>query len=94
MAIKMPSEYCPPTDAHGYLGHFANKKFYDEGHNNNSMKLGGGGRFHKLSGDVAQQYEDKGYSAEEAQRIGAAVAAKAGRAKYGAKKMARMAAQG
>lgn len=43
---------------------------------------------------MAKQYEKKGKSKEEAQRIGAAVAAKAGRAKHGAKKMVKMAAKG
>lgn len=57
-------------------------------------KLGSGERFKKLSGSVAKQYKKKGKSAEEAARIGAAVAAKAGRKKYGKKKMAKMAAAG
>ena len=58
------------------------------------MKLGGGGRFKKLSGSVAKSYEKKGMSKAKAEKIGAAVAAKAGRKKYGAKKMASMAAKG
>ena len=57
-------------------------------------KLGSGKRFSKLKGQVAKQYEKKGKSKEEAERIGAAVAAKAGRAAHGAKKMAKMAAKG
>ncbi len=51
-----------------------------------SMKLGGGGRFQKLTNKL----EAKGESAHEAK----AVAAIAGRKKYGAKKMASMAAKG
>lgn len=92
--LQHPSDYCPPSDMHDYLGHFGKKKNYNAGHNNMSIKLGGGGRFAKFSGHVAQEYEDKGYSEAEAEKIGAAVAAKAGRAKYGAKKMASMAAKG
>jgi len=57
-------------------------------------KLGSGERFKKLSGSVAQQYMKKGKSAEEAKKIGAAVAAVAGRKKYGPKKMASMAKAG
>lgn len=57
-------------------------------------KLGSGKRFKKVSGEVAKEYEKKGRSKEEARRIGAAVAAKAGRRKYGNKKMAKMAAKG
>jgi hypothetical protein len=50
------------------------------------MKPGGGGRFQKFT----QSLESKGMSADSAK----AVAAAAGRAKYGAKKMASMAAAG
>jgi len=57
-------------------------------------KLGSGKRFKKLSGSVAKEYEKKGKSKEEAARIGAAVAAKAGRVAHGAKKMAKLAAKG
>lgn len=55
------------------------------------MKLGGGGRFQKLSNKVEKSYTKKGYSAKEATRIADATAAKIGREKYGAKKMARLA---
>jgi len=51
-----------------------------------SMKLGGGGRFEKLT----KKLESKGKSAESAK----AIAASAGRKKYGAAKMASMAAKG
>jgi hypothetical protein len=51
-----------------------------------SMKLGGGGRFAKLTGKL----EAQGKSPEAAKGIAAA----AGRAKYGAPKMAKMAAAG
>ena len=57
-------------------------------------KLGSGSRFKKVAGSVAKQYQKKGKSAAEAKKIGAAVAANAGRKKYGAKKMAQMAAKG
>lgn len=57
-------------------------------------KLGSGERFKKLSGSVAEQYQKKGKSAEEAKRIGAAVAAKAGMKKYGKAKMSKMAQAG
>lgn len=59
-----------------------------------SMKLGGGGRFAKLSNSVAKSYEKKGMSKAKAEKIGGAVAAKAGIKRYGAKKMASMAAKG
>jgi len=58
------------------------------------MKLGGGGRFAKVSNSVAKGYEKKGMSKAKAEKIGGAVAAKMGRAKYGAKRMASMAAKG
>lgn len=51
-----------------------------------SMKLGGGGRFQKLT----KKLESKGKSPQSAKAIAAAV----GRKKYGAKKMASMAAKG
>jgi hypothetical protein len=57
-------------------------------------KLGSGARFKKLSGSVAKSYEKKGMSAKKAKAIGGAVAAKAGRKKYGATKMASMSAAG
>tara|TARA_B110001454_G_scaffold8520_1_gene8101 strand:- start:4712 stop:6751 length:2040 start_codon:yes stop_codon:yes gene_type:complete len=48
-------------------------------------------RFDKLSGDIADEYEEKGMSPEEAEKIGDATAAKIGRAKYGTKKFDKMA---
>lgn len=50
------------------------------------MKLGGGGRFDKLT----KKLEDKGKSAAAAKGIAASV----GRKKYGAERMAKMAAIG
>ncbi len=50
------------------------------------MKLGGGGRFAKLT----RKLESKGKSAGAAKAIAASI----GRKKYGAKKMAKMAAAG
>lgn len=57
-------------------------------------KLGDGSRFKKLSGSVAKEYEKKGDSATSAKKIGAAVAAKVGREKFGSKKMSQMAHKG
>lgn len=57
-------------------------------------KLGDGSRFKKLSGSVAKEYEKKGDSAKTSKRIGAAVAAKVGREKYGDSKMSKLAAKG
>jgi hypothetical protein len=57
-------------------------------------KLGSGARFAALSGSVAKSYEKKGMPAEKAKAIGAAVAAKAGQAKYGVKAMSKMAQKG
>lgn len=57
-------------------------------------KLGSGTRFKKLSGSVAVEYEKKGMSPKKAEAIGAAVAAKQGRAKYGDSKMTKMSASG
>lgn len=54
-------------------------------------KLGSGARFSSLSGSVAQEYIAKGKSPEVAKKIGAAVAANAGRAAHGAKEMQIMA---
>jgi len=51
-----------------------------------SMKLGGGGRFEKLTSKI----EKTGKSKESAKAIAAAI----GRKKYGAKKMSKMAATG
>ena len=51
-----------------------------------SMKPGGGGRFAKLTSDL----ERKGMSAESAK----AIAAAAGRKKYGSERMSEMAASG
>lgn len=59
-----------------------------------SMKLGGGGRFAKLSSKIAKGYEKEGMSKAKAEKIGKASAAKIGRKRYGAKKMASMAAKG
>jgi hypothetical protein len=56
--------------------------------------LGSGQRFAAVSGSVQSEYIKKGYSPKKASQIGAAVAAKAGRAKYGNEKMATMAKKG
>ena len=48
-------------------------------------------RFDKLSKEIADEYEEKGMSPEEAEKIGDATAAKIGRAKYGKKKFDKMA---
>lgn len=50
------------------------------------MRLGGGGRFKKLTGSLRR----KGYSEKSA----AAIAASVGRKKYGAKKFARLSLSG
>lgn len=57
-------------------------------------KLGSGSRFSAVSGQAANEYIKKGYSSKTAAKIGAAIAAKAGRAKYGNKKMSAMAKKG
>ncbi|KIL38310.1 hypothetical protein SD70_27225 [Gordoniibacillus kamchatkensis] len=54
------------------------------------MKIG----FAALKGRVAQEYEKKGMSADRAKEVGAAVAAKVGREKYGTAGMARKAKLG
>lgn len=53
-------------------------------------KLGSGKRFKELKDNVAKSYEKKGKSKEEAEKIGAAVAAKQGIKKYGKKKMLKL----
>ena len=58
------------------------------------MKLGGGGRFAKLSNSVAKNYEKKGMPKAKAEKVGKAVSAVAGMKRYGKKKMASMAAKG
>lgn len=57
-------------------------------------KLGTGSRFSAVSGGVASQYVKKGYSPKKAASIGAAVAASAGRKKFGGGKMAKLSAVG
>lgn len=57
-------------------------------------KLGSGKRFKAIQNKAAAYYEKKGKSPQEAKRIAGAIAAKAGRAAHGAKKMASMAAKG
>lgn len=57
-------------------------------------KLGSGSRFKAVSGPVASEYVSKGYTPKKAAKIGAAIAAKAGRAKFGAKKMTKLARAG
>jgi len=54
-------------------------------------KLGSGKRFKELSDEIAEEYEEKGKSPEEAQEIGDATAASIGIKKYGKKKMAKLA---
>ena len=58
------------------------------------MKLGGGGRFAKLSNSIAKSYEKKGMPKAKAEKVSKAVAAVAGMKRYGKKKMASMAAKG
>ena len=59
-----------------------------------SMKLGGGGKFQALKNKVAASYKKKGVSAEKSKEIGAAIAAKVGRKKYGKAKMTKMSVAG
>ena len=51
-------------------------------------------KFDKRAEEIAAEYRAKGYSAEEAMKIGKETAAKIGRKKYGKKGMARKAAAG
>ena len=44
-------------------------------------------KFDRLARHIAREYRERGYSEEEAQRIGQETAAKIGREKYGEKKM-------
>lgn len=50
--------------------------------------------FDRLANEIAEQYEEKGKSQEEAERIGRATAYKVGVAKYGKEGMAKKAIQG
>ena len=50
--------------------------------------------FDRLANEIAEQYEEKGKSQEEAERIGRATAYKVGVAKYGKQGMAKKAIQG
>jgi len=54
----------------------------------------GSGRFQKLAGQVAKQYEKKGMSKKKAEQVGRAVAAKVGMKKYGKKAMTEAAVKG
>ena len=56
--------------------------------------LGAESKFDKLSKEIAEDYEEKGKSPEEAEKIGDATAAKIGMAKYGKKGMAKKAKLG
>ena len=47
-------------------------------------------KFDKLAKEIAEDYEDKGKSPQEAMEIGEATAAKIGRAKFGKRKFAKM----
>lgn len=47
-------------------------------------------KFDKLAKEIAEEYEDKGKSPQEAMEIGEATAAKIGRAKFGKRKFAKM----
>lgn len=55
-------------------------------------KLGTGARFAAIANKAAGEYESKGASSMKAKEIGAAIAAKAGRKKYGAKKFSKLSA--
>lgn len=57
-------------------------------------KLGTGARFEAIATKVAATYQKKGKSPAQAKAIGAAVAAKAGMAKFGKKKMVKLAVAG
>lgn len=57
-------------------------------------KLGSGKKFEALSSGVAKSYIKKGVPAAKAAAIGKAVAAKAGIAKYGQKKMTSLSIKG
>ena len=54
-------------------------------------KVGTGKRFEAIASKAAAAYQKKGVPAAKAKAIGAAIAAKAGAAKYGQKKMTQMA---
>lgn len=57
-------------------------------------KLGSGKRFAAIAEKVEKSYEKKGMSPAKAEKVGGAVAAKVGMAKYGKKKMTAMAVKG
>ncbi len=57
-------------------------------------RLGSGKRFSKLKNKVAASYRKKGKSPEEAEKIGAAVAAKQGAKAHGQKKMTKWSVKG
>lgn len=57
-------------------------------------KLGSGARFEAMKKSAAAFYEKKGKSPAKAMQIGAAIAAMAGKKKYGQKKMTAMAVKG
>lgn len=57
-------------------------------------KLGSGSRFKAVSGNVASEYVKKGFSAKKANAIGGAIAANAGRKKFGKAKFQGLAAKG
>ena len=74
--------------------HMATDKVEPQLPNINDMKpkLGSGARFASVQNKAAEAYEKKGMSPEHAKEVGAAIAAKVGRAKYGAKKFSKLSA--
>lgn len=57
-------------------------------------KLGTGARFAAMKNKAAAAYEGKGMKHEKAEEVGAAIAASAGRKKYGQAKMSKLSAMG
>lgn len=57
-------------------------------------KLGSGKRFKVVKDKVQSEYEKKGMNPVKAKAVAGAVAAKVGRLKYGANRMAKMASSG
>lgn len=93
MAKKVTTKKCSCGRCDQCMGKMAMKRIAKKS-SSKSMKLGGGGRFAKLSNTVSKEYIKKGMSPAKARAIGNAVSAKQGIAKYGQKKMTRMAVAG
>jgi hypothetical protein len=87
---------CGCRGAEDFESHCAgeHEPFIPEGETAQAESLSAESKFDELSDEIAEQYEKKGMSKEEAEKIGKATAYKVGVAKYGKRGMERKAKAG